>query len=72
MFKKTIIIILSVLFLSVSSINYALDPPIFEDIIAFYPEIIFEDLENYNYTIEKHGDDYYLVKVNGVTYIVKL
>ena len=72
MFKKTIIIILSVLFLSLSTINYASDPPTFEDLIAFYPEILFEDLDNYNYTIEKQGGNYYLVKVNGVTYIVKI
>jgi len=71
MFKKTIILILSVLFLSLSSINYASDPPTFEDLVAIYPEILFEDLENYNYTIEDHGINYYLVKINGVLYIVK-
>ncbi|MCK5051945.1 MAG: hypothetical protein KAS53_09500 [Candidatus Cloacimonetes bacterium] len=72
MFKKTIILILTVLFLSVSSINYASDPPTFEDLVAYYPEIQFEDLNNYNYTIQEHGIDYYLVKIDGEIYIVEL
>ncbi len=72
MFKKTIILILSVLFLSISSLTYSdPDQPTFEDLVAFYPEILFEDLENYNYTIEDYGNDFYLVKINGVLYIVK-
>lgn len=73
MFKKTIIIILSVLFLSLSTISLvALDPPTFEDLVAFYPEILSEDLEGYNYTIDEYGIDYYLVRIEGVVYIVQL
>ncbi len=72
MFKKTIILILSVLFLSLSSINYASDPPTFEDLKSFYPVILYEDLDNYNYTIEEYGIDFYLVEIDGVTYIVEL
>jgi hypothetical protein len=72
MFKKTILIILSVLFLSLSTINLvALDPPIFEYLKPFYSEILFEDLENYDYTTEEIGNDFYLVKINGVIYIVQ-
>ena len=72
MFKKSLIVILSVLFLSISSLTYSdSDQPTFEDLVAFYPEILYEDLENYNYTIEEHGNDFYLVKINGVYYVVK-
>ena len=73
MFKKSIIILLSILFLSISSLIYSdPDTPTFRDLIIFYPEILFEDLENYDYTIEDHGNDFYIVKINGVTYIVQL
>lgn len=72
MFKKSLIIALSVLFLSISSFIYPDSTPLtYEYLVTIYPEILFEDLENYNYTIEEHGNDFYLVKINGVLYIVK-
>lgn len=72
MFNKSLIVALFVLFLSISSFIYPdSDPPTYEYLVTLYPEILFEDLENYNYTIEVHGNDFYLVKINGVYYVVK-
>jgi hypothetical protein len=73
MSKKSLIIILSILFLTISSLIYPEpDQVTFADLVAYYPEILYEDLENYNYTINAHGSDFYLVTINGVTYIVQL
>lgn len=73
MFKKSLIIILSILFLTISSLIYPdSDLVTFIDLVAYYPEILYEDLENYNYIIDEYGHDFYLVVVNGVTYIVQL
>ncbi len=72
MFKKTIIIILSFLALTLSTINLvASDPPAYEDMILLYSEILNEDLENYEYTVYEYGDDYILVEIEGVTYVVQ-
>ena len=72
MYRKTLITILIVLFISVSSLIYPYSVnPTFEYLVAFYPEILSEVLGDINYTIYEQGDDYYLVEINGVTYIVK-
>ena len=72
MFKKTIIIILSVLYLSISTVSFASDPTTFKDLVGLYPEIQYEDLGEYNYTIEEIGNDYYLIKIDGEYYVVEL
>jgi hypothetical protein len=71
-FKKTMILTLAVLFLLISTIVHA-DPegPTFADLVELYPEMLSEDLDNYTYTIEEHGIDYYLVKIDGTWWIVK-
>ena len=44
--------------------------PLFSQL--FYPEIPYSELEDYNYQIiyENTYDDYYIVKIEGVFYIV--
>jgi len=72
MYRKSLVTILIVLFIFVSSLIYSDSVnQTFEDLAAFYPEILSETLEDFNYTIYEQGDDYYLVEINGVTYIVK-
>ncbi len=67
MFKKTIILILAISFLSISAIVQASSA----DPSELYPHMSFEELENYEYVIDEYGPNYIVVIVDGKIYYVE-
>ncbi|RLC51139.1 MAG: hypothetical protein DRI23_05645 [Candidatus Cloacimonadota bacterium] len=70
MFKKNLVVALTIVILFISVLTYA-GPLTYEDLKGLYPEMTWGDAQQYEYTIEEYGPDYYLIEIEGTWYLVQ-
>ena len=69
MFKRNLVVAFTIVILFISVLANA-GPLTYEDLKGLYPEMTWAEAQGYEYTIEAHGIDFYLIEIDGVCWLV--